>query len=182
MSNKKRFADLMKQLPLSVGFLGLAGAVTYLIIMLLRCIADICGAVGLVHTVLVGIAVAVGLVLFAAATYLYMQKIGVNDADFVKDCGVGGAEAKPYMKGAALLFVISLAVYCAVLWLMSLAEWDFLSGSAAYIAAALNYRWGTPFDGVQLWCNAVGFAVTAASLFPSMLAGYKKGFETKTEK
>lgn len=182
MSRRNRLADLLKQLPLSVGFLCLAGAVTYIIIMLLGWGVDLSGATGMTHTVLRGVAITVGLVLFMLASVLYMQKVGANDADFVCSNVQNKAEIKPYMAGASILFVISLVVYGALLGIMSLAEWGFFSGPAAYIAAALNFRWGTPLEGVRLWCSAVGYAFTAAALFPAMLEGYKKGFVLKTEK
>lgn len=176
MKRKNRFTDLLWQTPLALGFLAIAGVVTYLIIMLLRWVVDLSGAVNMLHTVLVGVAVFIGLVLFVGAAYVYMQKLGANDAVFMKNTENAAAD----VKSAAAVFVICLAVYGALLWLLSEIEWDFFSGPAAYISAALNYRWGTPFDTARLWCRAVGYAVLALSLLPAMLAGYKKGFLHKS--
>lgn len=176
-----RLFDLIKQTPLAVGFLLLAGAVTYLIIMLLRWVADLSVAAGAVHTVLSGAAVAVGFAVFIGAAWLYMQKIGANDFDYLKSSEVDVLGAKPELFGASVTFVLSLVIYGVLLWTMSLADWGFFSGPAAYIAAALNLRWGTPFDSIRLWCRAAGFACCAAALFPAMLCGYKKGFEQRAK-
>lgn len=181
MRRRKRYFDLIKQIPLAAGFLSIAGAVTYLIIMLLRWLADFSGTEGLGHTVLFGAAVAVGFVLYVGAAWVYMQKIGSNDVEFLKSKGVASSDMKPEMVGAGVAFAVSLMVYALVLWLMSLADLGILSGPAAYIALALNLRWGTPFDGVLFWCKAVGFITCAVFLFPAMLHGYKKGFDRKTD-
>lgn len=179
MRRRKRFFDLIKQIPLAVGFLSISGAVTYLIIMLLRWLADFSGTEGLGHTALFGFAVAVGFALYVGAAWVYMQKIGSNDVEFLRSKGVAASNMKPELLGAGTAFLVSLLVYALILWVMSLANWGILSGPAAYIALALNLRWGTPFEGVCFWCKAVGFVTCAAFLFPAMLFGYKKGFERK---
>ncbi len=179
MSRRKRFFDLLKQTPLALGFLAIAGAVTYLIIMLLRWLADLSTAEGLMHTLLFGAAVAVGLALFVGAVWMYMQNLGANDVNFLRSKGIDKAEMKPELFCAGCTFLISLAVYAVLLWVMSLADFWLLSGPAGYIAAALNLRWGTPFDSIRLWCSVVGFITCAVWLFPAMLMGYKKGFENK---
>lgn len=181
MRRRYRLFDLIKQTPLAVGFLLLAGAVTYFIIMLLRWIVDLSGALGVVHTVFSGAAVAIGYAVFVGAVWLYMQKIGANDVDYLKSTRIDASSMKPELFGSGVTFALSLAVYAVLLWAMSLAEWGVFSGPAAYIAAALNLRWGTPFDTVRFWCRAAGFGCCAAALFPAMLFGYKKGFDQRTK-
>ena len=73
MSKKKRFWDLLSQAPLIVGFLALSRIVSYFVIMLLRWIEELMGADGgMLHTVLVGVDVALGICLCVFATFIYI--------------------------------------------------------------------------------------------------------------
>ena len=182
MSNGKRFWDLMQQTPLIVGFLALEGLVSYFVIMLLRWIEELMGAVsGMLHTALVGVDVALGIVLCVFAMYIYMRRLGANDVTYLESRGADPASLTPVMGKAAVAFAVGFAVFGAVLYLLGVLGWEFFSGPVAYMAAALNFRWGTgePNGPMHFWCRLVGFAVYAAAVFPAMLLGYKKGFEER---
>lgn len=179
MSKKKRFWDLLSQAPLIVGFLALSGIVSYFVIMLLRWIEELMGADGgMLHTVLVGVDVALGMCLCIAATFIYMRRLGANDVNYLRDRGASYSDLSPDTGMAAAAFAFGAVLYGLALWLLGIFGWEFFSGPIAYMSAALNFRWGTgiPDGDMVFWCRLVGFIVYMIAVFPAMLLGYRDGF------
>ena len=174
---KRRIWDMIAQLPLICGFLAVAGLASYFLSLMVCWLLNI-QFPELSVTYLLFASSAPGFVLAVVLMWLFMHKVGSNDAAFVLESG----GSSPGWLPAACVMVISLGVYGFVQWLFSLFRWIFFSGPSHFFAFGI-YLCTDPgdsyaaLDALPIWSRALSYVLYALVILPFMYLGYYRGFK-----
>lgn len=179
--DSKRFTDALKQIPLQILLLIVAGLIAILVMMIPGLIAKAIiwfgngSSSGLVvgfDHIITGV---IGLASSVIAMFQFMKKPGVDGAIFAQRAD--GANARPNPIYPILIVAVSMIVYFGVCFLVG---FQFIAGAVQYFAPFFaRVKDTVDYADVDLKYKLISFAIVAVCEIPAMFLGYIKGFKER---